>query len=151
MAEANGTTPAVRIDDGEPRDSGRSMWRGFRGRCPHCGEGKLFARFLRVAPACDVCGEKLEGHRADDLPAYVVIFLVGHIVVALNLVAERGEEWPLWVHFALWPTLALVLTLVLLQPTKGALIGLQWAMRLHGYDPAGDHLDRPSRLTGQAS
>jgi hypothetical protein len=57
------------------------MKRGFRGRCPRCGEGKLFRAFLKVDNHCSVCGLDFTPHRADDLPAYLVIVIVGHLVV----------------------------------------------------------------------
>ena len=70
----------------------RSVWtalkRGFRGRCPRCGEGKLFRAFLKVDDHCSVCGLDFTPHRADDLPAYLVIVIVGHIVVPTILWIE---------------------------------------------------------------
>ncbi|TXN24208.1 DUF983 domain-containing protein [Methylobacterium sp. WL9] len=107
---------------------------GFVCRCPHCGEGRIFGRFLKAKPACEACGLSLEGHRADDLPPYLVIFIVGHIVGYLILKIEMGYDLPLWVSATLWPGLTLGLALGLLQPVKGAVIGLQYAMRMHGFD-----------------
>lgn len=115
------------------RDLKRAMWRGFLGKCPHCGEGRLFGRFLKVEPACAVCGEDLHHHRADDFPAYLVIVIVGHIVIGGLVLAETEANWPLWVHVTLWPSLALVLSIGLIQPVKGAIVGLQWALRMHGF------------------
>jgi uncharacterized protein (DUF983 family) len=117
----------------------QAMLRGFKGRCPQCGEGKLFRAFLKPTVACEVCAEAYEGlHRADDFPAYVVIFIVGHLVVPMFIFSDRDVLWPMWVHMTLWPSLVLALSLLLLQPVKGALIAQQWAMRLHGFDPNGD-------------
>lgn len=118
-----------------PRDTMLAVQRGFRCRCPQCGQGRIFGKFLKVKPVCDTCGLKLDGHRADDMPPYIVIMIVGHIIVGLNLAFEQSAEWPLWIHYALWPTLALVSALALLQPVKGALIGYQWALKMHGFDP----------------
>jgi uncharacterized protein (DUF983 family) len=67
------------------RDVMQAMRRGFCGRCPNCGKGRLFRAFLKVVDRCDHCGEELSHHRADDAPAYFVILIVGHIVVALPL------------------------------------------------------------------
>jgi hypothetical protein len=39
----------------------------------------------------------MEGHRADDLPPYIVIFLVGHIIGYLVLEIEMGYDVPLWI------------------------------------------------------
>ncbi len=110
--------------------------RGFFGRCPNCGEGKMFRAFLKVADRCPACGEDLHHHRADDFPAYVVIVIVGHILVPLVLVVETQFAPPYWVHMMLWPTSVIALTLGLLQPVKGAIVALQWALGMHGFDQA---------------
>jgi uncharacterized protein (DUF983 family) len=113
-----------------------SMRRGAMGRCPACGQGRLFGRFLKVAERCDVCGTELHHHRADDLPPYLVIFLVGHIIGYGILTAETRFETPMWVHLAVWPALTLIMALALLQPVKGAVVGLQYALGMHGFGEA---------------
>ena len=72
------------------------MKRGFRGRCPRCGEGKLFRAFLKVDDNCSVCDLDFTPHRADDLPAYLVIVIVGHIVVPTALLIETNYAPPVW-------------------------------------------------------
>ena len=111
-----------------------AMARGFLGRCPHCGKGHVFGRFLKVRPDCEACGLEMHGHRADDLPPYLVIFLVGHLVGALILEVEMGYDLPLWVSLTLWPGLTLGLAIGLLQPVKGAVVGLQYALGMHGFE-----------------
>ena len=110
--------------------------RGFRCRCPSCGSGRLFRAFLKVADRCPACGEEVHHHRADDFPAYIVIVLVGHIVVPLVLTVELAYSPPYWVHMALWPTMVFGLGVGLLQPIKGAVVGLQWALGMHGFEAA---------------
>ena len=127
-------------DDRAVRPAARSLMRGFRGTCPACGQGKLFSRFLHVSPACPNCREALHHHRADDMPAYVVIFIVGHLVVGAYMLVDRlfAVEW--WQHLLVWSPATVALSLLLLQPVKGAVVGLQWAWRMHGFDPkAHDH------------
>jgi uncharacterized protein (DUF983 family) len=119
---------------GEKRDLWSAMKRGFRSRCPRCGEGKLFRAFLKVDDHCSVCGLDFTPHRADDLPAYLVIVIVGHIVVPLALSIETNFSPPVWLQLAIYLPLTLVLSLALLQPVKGAVVGFQWAMRMHGFD-----------------
>lgn len=126
------------------RDPWLAMRRGALGRCPHCGEGHLFKGFLSVAPACDSCGEAFHHHRADDLPAYIVIAIVGHIVVGGMLAAETHGEWPLWLHIGLWPTLTIVLSLAMIRPIKGGIVALQWALRMHGFGSHPDGDDMPA-------
>ncbi len=130
------TSPRHRLDP--PRDWRVAMGRGARGCCPACGVGRMFPRFLKTAPACPECGEALDHHRADDLPAYLVIAFVGHLVVWLILLVEveLALPWPIWVHALVWPLLTLGLSLALIQPVKGAVIGLQWALRMHGFGAA---------------
>jgi len=120
------------------RNAWQAIRRGFRGRCPKCGEGKLFRAFLKVADNCPVCGEDYSHHRADDLPAYLVIVIVGHIVVPLALWIETDYSPPVPLQLAIYLPLTLVASLVLLQPVKGAVVGLQWAFRMHGFGASHD-------------
>lgn len=115
------------------RDWRQAVGRGLMGRCPHCGEGRLFRAFLKPVDACEACGEVLHHQRADDLPPYVVITIVGHIVVGGLLMAEKFAEWPMWLHMAIWPALTVLLAIPMMQPVKGGVVGLQWALRMHGF------------------
>lgn len=111
-----------------------AVWRSARGRCPACGEGRLFGRFLKVAPSCSACKQAFHHHRADDFPPYIVMFAVGHLVGYGIYVSEtRFEDVPLWFHATLWPSLAVGLSLALLQPVKGAVIGWQFGLGMHGF------------------
>ena len=127
------------LDDGEidrpPRDWMRAMLRGFREQCPNCGKGHIFGKYLKVRDACPACGEALHHHRADDAPAYFTILIVGHFIVGGSLSLERGLAPPSWVHLVIWLPLTLVASLLLLPRVKGALVGLQWALYMHGFDP----------------
>jgi uncharacterized protein (DUF983 family) len=110
------------------------LWNGLRGRCPHCGQGRIFRAFLKVADNCNVCGEEFHHHRADDLPAYLVIVIVGHLVVPLILHVEMAYTPAYWIHAALWLPLTLALSLLLIQPIKGMVIALQWRVGMHGFE-----------------
>ena len=61
----------------EPRPLFRAMLRGFVGRCPHCGKGRLFGRYLKPVATCSVCGEDFTHQRADDAPPYFTMVIVG--------------------------------------------------------------------------
>jgi uncharacterized protein (DUF983 family) len=116
-----------------PMTLGLALKRGFLGRCPHCGEGRLFRAFVKVVDQCDACGEVYRHHRADDFPAYLVIVLVGHIVVPLVLWVEIAYSPAYWLHAAIWGPLVLAMALGLLQPIKGAIVALQWQTGMHGF------------------
>jgi uncharacterized protein (DUF983 family) len=127
------------------RKVGQSLWRGLRGRCPSCGQGKIFYRYLKVNDKCPVCNEELFHQRADDAPPYMTIFVVGHIIGASMLIVEgRWPDAPLWIHLAIWPLLTIILSLVLLPMIKGALIAYQWALRMHGFDDAAEAEKEPA-------
>ncbi|MCU0819329.1 MAG: DUF983 domain-containing protein [Beijerinckiaceae bacterium] len=140
---SNRTDRANASPSDAPRDWKDAIGRGFRCRCPACGEGRLFGKFLKVQPSCETCGTEFSGHRADDLPPYITIMIVGHVIVPLFLLAERSTNWPEWVHMVVWLSLTAALTMALIQPVKGATIAYQWALRLHGFDPRGDIHDIP--------
>ncbi len=120
-----------------------SLWtglaRGARDRCPVCGEGRVFAGYLRLAPCCTACAAPLGALRADDAPPYFTILIAGHLLVPLALWVERTWMPPMWLHMALWLPLFTLASLVLLRPVKGAVVG--WMMALgftgaeHGPDP----------------
>ncbi|RYC32820.1 DUF983 domain-containing protein [Lichenibacterium minor] len=118
-------------------DDRRRLWsamgRGALHRCPACGRGALFRAYLKPAEACAACGEALFHQRADDAPPYVTIFVVGHLIVAAAVGVDLAYAWPLWLHAAVWAPLTVALSLGLLPVAKGALIGLQWALRMHGF------------------
>jgi uncharacterized protein (DUF983 family) len=115
------------------RPSWPAIKRGLAGRCPACGEGRLFARFLKPAASCPHCGEALDGHQADDFPAYIVIIVLGHLLVPTMIEVNYWFDIPLGWQAAIWPTLTAVLAIAMIQPVKGGVIGYQWARRMHGF------------------
>lgn len=148
MTETSLTKPLANaaFEAETPRPLMPALRRGIRRRCPHCGEGALFSGYLTVRDACPSCGEVLHHHRSDDLPPYLTILLVAHLIMPGILIVEANAAPPLWVAVTLWPLLALALCLTLLPPIKGAVVGLQWANRMHGFGDAvgpGDRIEDP--------
>ncbi len=130
-----------------------AMRRGGLGKCPACGKGALFARYLKVADRCPACTEELHHHRADDAPPYFTILIVGHFIVAGVMMVENYFHPNYWVHILMWFPLTIGLSLWILPRVKGALVGLQWALRMHGFggpdamDPADPQPDPSAELT----
>ena len=120
-----------------------AMLRGLRGRCPHCGTGRLFYRYLKVSPACEACGIDLDRYPSDDGPAYFTILLVGHlIIIPILLMPIVWQASPaIIVPIVVIPLIAL--TLIILPRTKGAVIGLLYALKVHRQDAALHTADRP--------
>lgn len=120
-------------DDGEKRSLAQSILRGSISRCPRCGIGGLFRAFLKVDNHCNHCNEALHHHRADDLPAYLVIVIMGHVVVAGFMAMESSSSLDMWQHLAIWVPITIIGSIALLTPVKGAVVGLQWALKMHGF------------------
>ena len=119
-----------------PRDTGQAMLRGLRHTCPQCGKGALFSAYLKVNDTCPRCAEALHHQRADDAPPYFTIFIVGHIVLGGLLMMEKAFKPEPWQHAIVWLPLTVVLSLILLPRIKGLMVGLQWALRMHGFGEA---------------
>lgn len=123
----------------DQRPVGLAVRRGMSCRCPACGEGGLYRAYLKVVDSCERCGEELHHQRADDAPAYFTILIVGHFIIGGVLASEFvAPNSPFWVPALFWSALALAWSLWMLPRVKGALIGLQWANRMHGF---GGHTD----------
>lgn len=116
-----------------------ALTRGAANRCPSCGQGSLFRGYLRVAERCGACGAPVGRVRADDAPPYFTIFIVGHIVIPLMLMAERGYAPSSWTMAAVFLPLTLLMSLVLLRPVKGATVGLMMRFGITGCE----HEPRP--------
>jgi uncharacterized protein (DUF983 family) len=102
----------------------KAMLRGAAGRCPCCGQTRLFCGWLKQSPACAACAAPLGAVRADDAPPYFVILLVAHFVIAAQVLLDMVIVLPLAAEAAIFLPLTLLLSLGLLRPVKGALIGL---------------------------
>lgn len=118
------------------REAKKSILRGWRRKCPNCGSGPLMKSYLKVNDSCAVCREELHHHRADDGPAYLTIFFVGHLMAPLlhfSFVKWRPEPLTLFTIFAVG---CVALSLYLLPRLKGAMVGYQWARGMGGFGAA---------------
>jgi uncharacterized protein (DUF983 family) len=116
-----------------PASFAETLWRGARCRCPRCGEGALFHKWLKPVDECAHCKLDISGQRADDFPAYIALFVTGHLLapVLIFLVAELALGAIAIVAIII--PLAVVMLVALLQPSKGAVIGMQWWNGMHGF------------------
>lgn len=125
-------TPSDLNGEGE-RSAWTSLRRGWAQKCPCCGQGALYKSYLKVNDACTVCGTQLHHHRADDAPPYFVMTITAHIVIGGIFYFEKYHSLDLWLQAAIWCPTLILLSLWLLPRVKGALIGYQWALRMHGF------------------
>jgi uncharacterized protein (DUF983 family) len=138
------TVPALPAAEAKPR-FGTAILRGLRNRCPHCGEGRVFDGYLKVVPACAVCGTRLGAFRADDAPPYFVIFLVGHLVMPLVFMVDRTWQPPMWLHMVVWLPLFTVLCMALLRPVKGGVVGWMYCLGIDDGSVGEVDRDQPAR------
>lgn len=122
-------TNAVDDKSYSARTTGETIRLGLAGRCPRCGEGRLFSRYLKVADRCDACGLDFGGHDSGDGPVVPSLLLLGGVIVAAALVTEVRVGWPVWLHLSVWLPLAVLGTLVMLPRVKGIGIALQHKYR----------------------
>lgn len=111
---------------------GLGVKRGLQHRCPACGEGRLYAKYLKVDVSCEACGHPLGDYRADDGPAYLTILLIGHLIVAPLLLFPFIWQWPAWAVLPLTLIPLAAAVLLMLPRIKGAWVGMMWAMRAGG-------------------
>ena len=115
-----------------------ALWRGTACKCPRCGKGKMFGRWLKVADKCDHCGEVLGHARADDFPPYISITIVGHIIVAVIMHLEMTQPLSPMTYMITAVPASILMTLLVMQPVKGFVVGLQWAMGMYGFAPGAE-------------
>lgn len=109
------------------RALGRAIARGFIGRCPACGRGAVIRGYISPVAACTACGEDLSRYQTADFAPYIVTFFVGLVFTPIAFVLSLDEalgDWALYVTIAA----ALATAILLLPRTKGAAIGLLWAL-----------------------
>lgn len=118
----------------EERDLWPALAKGWRQRCPNCGKGALLYAYLKVNDTCQTCDQELHHHQADDGPAYLTILIVGHIMAPALLIAFKAFRPEPLVLFGIFAVGCIALSLYLLPRLKGAVVGFQWARRMHGFD-----------------
>lgn len=102
---------------------------GLAGRCPRCGEGRLFSGFLTIAPRCEHCGLDFDFADAGDGPAVFVSLFAGFLVLGMALWVELSYEPPFWVHLLIFAPMTLIVCLGILRPLKGLLVAMQYSNR----------------------
>jgi len=109
---------------------GIALGRGLMGRCPSCGQTRLFDGFLRVREECDNCHAPLGLARADDAPPYFTILIVGHVVIGALLIVQKLYDPAPWLLTVIFLPLTVFLAVGLIRPVKGATVGLMLSFNM---------------------
>ena len=102
-----------------------TVFRGAKGACPRCGAAPLFRKWLKPVDRCGHCKQDWSVQQADDFPAYIGIFVVGHLLAPVVIAMISGGI-SAWLTLAIIMPVAIIMLLAMLQPTKGAVIGFLW-------------------------
>ena len=145
MSETQNETGPIGSEP-EARVMKQAIWRGWRRRCPNCGEGRMLHSYLKVNDRCPECGEALHHHRADDGPPYLTLLIVGHIIGPLMLYYFIAYEPEPLEFMAIFMTLSAVMSLWFLPRLKGVIVGVQWAARMHGFGHDGHDVAGPDSI-----
>lgn len=116
-----------------PATYGQAALRGMRCRCPRCGEGLLFRKWLKPLDRCPACMLDLTPQRADDFPAYIAMIVTGHLMAPVIIMLSKDFAMGVAGMFAIVVPLAVVMMLAMLQPAKGGVIATQWWFGMHGF------------------
>jgi uncharacterized protein (DUF983 family) len=120
-----------------PRSLREAVIRGISGRCPRCGETRLFGKFLKPIAICPHCHQDWTHQRADDMPPYISILITGHVLAPVIIYLGAFSDISMGAAMAICLVLAGVMMISLLQPAKGGTIALQWWHGMHGFAPSG--------------
>ena len=129
MTAARPSLPATAL----PATFWQAALRGVRYRCPRCGEGQLFRKWLKPVAACGHCDVDITPERADDFPAYIAIIVTGHLLGPLMVALTKDYDLSPPTIFAILIPLAIAMMLGMLQSAKGAVIAAQWWFGMHGF------------------
>ncbi|MEM6615292.1 MAG: DUF983 domain-containing protein [Pseudomonadota bacterium] len=102
---------------------------GLQGKCPRCGNGKLFNGLLDLAETCESCGLDYGFADAGDGPAVFVIFILGAFATGGVLFTEFVIGAPYVANLVTWGTATLILSIFLLRKMKGLLIAQQYVKK----------------------
>lgn len=137
-------SPALRADVPLPESFWSAMVRGMRGKCPRCAGAALFRKWLKPVDHCAHCRRDWSTHRADDFPAYISIFITGHVLAPFIIMMIADYDMSAWLVLAIMLPVASLMMLGMLQPAKGAVLaGMWWNGMLGQRERPVGHPDHP--------
>lgn len=99
---------------------------GLAGRCPECGEGRLFKTMLGIVNICAVCGADFTNEDLGDGPAVFVIFIVSIFILPLVLGLHVFLNPPFIVTFIFGGAIIITSCLWLLRLLRGVMFNIAW-------------------------
>ncbi|MEP3421367.1 MAG: DUF983 domain-containing protein [Erythrobacter sp.] len=112
-----------------------ALMRGIKGSCPRCAKAKLFRAWIKPVDQCSACHHDWSVQQADDFPAYIGIFVVGHLLAPIVIVMIGTFGVSAWLTLAIILPIAIVMLIAMLQPVKGGVIALLWWWGVGAFTP----------------
>ena len=111
---------------------GRLLWRGATLRCPACGRGHLFRRWISMAETCPRCGlrfARIEGHWIGAIGINTIVsFTAFLLTTAIGLIATF-PDFPVLTLILLNVAVAVIVPLVFYPFSRTLWTGIDIAMR----------------------
>ena len=120
-------TEAMTNDD--PNRSSKARWIfhcGLKGLCPHCGEGRMYRKWLKLNKKCPVCGLDYSFAAPDDGPAFFSLCIIAFPLTFFVVWLQFKFDPPFWVHLVTSFPLLAIGCVVPLQYIKGWLVASQY-------------------------
>ncbi|WP_018147045.1 DUF983 domain-containing protein [Henriciella marina] len=126
--------------------------RGIKLRCPTCGEGALFGRYLVFNDECPACGQDFRSADTADGPAFFVGFLIMIVFAPFYFILPM-LEMAIWLKVVLFAVLLVCMigvALALLPRFKAVLFNLQLANKAEEaqWESTGKHGTPPKNWKG---
>lgn len=103
---------------------------GMLKKCPKCGKGNIYSKYLKINNHCQLCNEELHSYRTDDFGPWLSIIMGGHIIVPLVLSVEQNYALDLWLQAIIWIPLTILTVLFLLPISKSICLSILWRLKM---------------------
>ena len=108
------------------------MWRGMTKRCPACGQGHLFQRWINMAEVCPRCGlhfERIEGHWIGAVGINTIVSFGAVLIATVVGLVSTFPDFPVGPLMLANLTVAIIVPLFFYPFSRTVWTGVDIAMR----------------------
>ena len=124
----------------EQRSRRTAMWRGAR--CPACGDKSLFARHLENTRGLLFFAVCIWGDIRPMMHHPISPFSLSDTLSCRSPYGRAGLYAAFMCIFIIFTVLSIIVAMLSLPIVKGAVVGLQWALHMHGFAPQNDPVEK---------
>jgi uncharacterized protein (DUF983 family) len=112
----------------------KTLLRGIRRRCPRCGEGALFRRWIDSYERCAVCGLQYQRNHGD---LWIWLILTDRIPMLVGIVAMYfGFRTTNWIVATAFFAVLIIPLIATMRERQGLAIALDYISRVWFPDPS---------------